>query len=251
MKCQYINPEKHIYVTQIMHIKYNLKKHVDRNKKSITLFTIKVFYSAKRGNIMNAALTKITDPHFIIDMMYARTNNMVERAVYEEIGFGNNAYLHKDAYEKLLSLVPTLEKLNFKMRICDAYRPPLAHQKLLEIIPREKALFFAATPERSNHCHGTAVDVCLTDLKGNNLIYPTEIDAYEPKYARQVHDGIFSDFEKHLVKARHDYMGATAEAIENRQMLKDSMENAGFSSITHEWWHYNLIGWENYPTIEW
>ena len=196
-------------------------------------------------------LVLINDPHFIIDLMYARSNNMVQCSVYGAIGFGNKAYLHEDAYEKLLSIVPVLESRRLKMRICDAYRPPLAHQKLLEIIPREKAKFFAATPERSNHCHGTSVDLCLTDLNGVNLVYPTEIDAFEEKYAKQVLAGNFAEFEKHLVKARHDYMGASKEALENRQFLRDLMESHGFEGIEHEWWHYNLIGWENYPMIEW
>ena len=200
---------------------------------------------------MKKDLILVNDSHFIIDMMYARTNNMIQCAVYEEIGFGNVAYLHKDACEKLLSLVPALDELGLKMRICDAYRPPLAHQKMLEIIPRSKAKFFAATPERSNHCHGTAVDVCLTDLNGKNLVYPCEIDAYEPKFALQVKQGKFDEFEKHLVKARHDYMAAGKRAVKNRQFLKELMEAHGFESIAHEWWHYNLVGWQNYPMIEW
>ena len=200
---------------------------------------------------MKKDLILVNDSHFIIDMMYARTNNMIQCAVYEEIGFGNVAYLHRDACEKLLSLIPVLDELGLKMRICDAYRPPLAHQRMLEIIPRSKAKFFAATPERSNHCHGTAVDACLTDLNGKNLLYPCEIDAYEPKFALQVKQGKFDEFEKHLVKARHDYMAAGKRAIKNRQFLKELMEAHGFESIAHEWWHYNLVGWQNYPMIEW
>lgn len=200
---------------------------------------------------MNKQLVLLDNSHFIIDMMYARSNNMVGQAVYEKIGFGNVAYLQADACEKLLSLTPVLDKLNLKMRICDAYRPPLAHQKLLEIIPRTKAKFFAATPERSNHCHGTAVDVCLTDLHNNNLLYPTEIDAYEPQFAKQVLEGKFDEFEKHLIKARHDFMDTDKTAIKNRQFLKELMESHGFKSIEHEWWHYNLIGYQNYPLIEW
>jgi D-alanyl-D-alanine dipeptidase len=194
-------------------------------------------------------LVKITDKHFIIDMMYARTNNMVGQSVYKEIGLGNNAYLHKDAANKLYSLIPELENSGYKMRICDAYRPPLAHQKLLEIIPIEG--FFAKNFEKSNHCHGTAIDVCLTDLAGNNLIYPTEIDAYEEKFSKEVRLGHFQEFQQHLKKARHDYNKTSNEALENRDFLRELMESHGFESIPHEWWHYNLKGWENYPVIEW
>ena len=33
--------------------------------------------------------------------------------------------------------------------------------------------------------------------------------------------------------------------------LKSMMESVGFESIMHEWWHYNLKGWQNYPMVEW
>ena len=36
---------------------------------------------------MNKHLVELNGDDFIIDMMYARTNNMVGQAVYEKIGF--------------------------------------------------------------------------------------------------------------------------------------------------------------------
>lgn len=194
-------------------------------------------------------LVLFSNSHFIVDLMYARADNMLLCPVYEEIGFGNNLYVHKDVAEKLLSLIPDLEKINCKMRICDGYRPPLAHKRCLEVVPIKG--FFAANYEKSNHCHATAVDVCLTDFQGNNLVYPTEIDAYSPEFAKQISEGKSDEFQDYLVKARHDYYGATSEAIKNREFLKELMESHGFESIPHEWWHYNLKGWQNYPVIEW
>ena len=144
---------------------------------------------------MSNNLVLLNDPHFIIDMMYARSDNMVGQAVYEDIGFGKRAYLHKDALKALLLVVPFLEKHNLKMRVCDAYRPPIAHKKLLEIIPRSQTKLFAETPEKSNHCHGTAVDVCLTDAQGNNLTYQTQIDAYEKRFQEKLAQGQFTEYE--------------------------------------------------------
>lgn len=200
---------------------------------------------------MKNNLVELIDPHFITDMMYARSNNMVGRAIYTEIGYGNKAYMHEDVKNALLKTVPFLEKNKLKMRICDAYRPPVAHQKFLEIIPRTQAAFFAETPAKSNHCHGTAVDVCLTDINGHNLLYPTEIDAYEKHFQEQVCQGYFDDFQVHLQKARHDFMGASAKAISNRETLKKLMIQSGFEPISSEWWHYNIKDWQNYPVIEW
>ena len=169
-------------------------------------------------------LVLIEHPYFIIDMMYARTNNIVGRAIYEEIGFGNKAYVHNDAWQALLKIVPYLEENNLKLRICDAYRPPFAHQKLLKVVPNG---LFAKTPEESGHCHGTAVDVCLCDATGCNLCYPTQIDAYEKCFQEQVCKGQFNEFAKHLRKARHDYVGATPEEIANRETLKNLISRTG------------------------
>lgn len=194
-------------------------------------------------------LVRFEDPHFIADLIYAKSNNMLSCAVYEDVGFGNHIYMHKDVADKLMSLVSELDKIDCKMRICDAYRPPIAHMKCVEVVSIKG--FFKPDYTTSNHCHGTAIDVCLTDVWGNNLIYPTEVDAYTPEFARQVANGKFDEFQKHLIKARHDYSDSSQEAMKNREFLKKLMESHGFESIPHEWWHYNLKGWENYPVVEW
>lgn len=192
-------------------------------------------------------LVEINDPHFIVDLMYARVENMSGCAVYQEVGFGNRAYLHRDAAAALFSAIPELERLDLKLRICDAYRPAEAHRQLVNAVPLPG--FFKPDYRTSNHCHGTAVDVCLTDREGNNLHYPTEVDAYEAQWQKEVSEGCFDGFYAHLQKARHDYQAAAPEEIQNREFLKNLMESCGFESIPHEWWHYNLKGWQKYPVI--
>ncbi|MBP5352418.1 MAG: hypothetical protein J6Y91_01460 [Alphaproteobacteria bacterium] len=194
-------------------------------------------------------LVQLQDQHFIADLMYARRNNMLGAPVYREIGFGNTLLMHPKVAEALMSLVPILEKNGLKMRICDAYRPPLAHQRMVEIIPIKG--FFKSDYRESNHCHGTAIDVCLTDLNGKNLRYPCQVDAYAPRFQKQVANGDFNAFQQHLAKARHDFTHARPEAVANREFLKQLMESHGFESIPHEWWHYNIQGWQQYPVVEW
>jgi len=193
-------------------------------------------------------LIEITDSHFIIDMMYARTDNITGIPVYRQIGLGNRAFVHPDTFEKLRLLIPELEALNLKLRICDAYRPPLAHTLLMKQIPLPG--LFAENYHLSNHCHGTAVDICLTDINGKNLSFPTEIDAYSPEIYQALQQGNPTPLKKNLIRARHDCMDAPSEALTNRKRLKDLMTSHGFESIPHEWWHYNLTGFENYPVIE-
>ena len=174
-----------------------------------------------------------SDDYFIVDMMYASLkNNMTGVAVYEEIGLGNRAFVHRDLWERLQQVIPYLKGHKLKLKIGDAYRPPLAHKRLKEIIPQpgfyrpplaHKRLkeiipqpgFFAASPERSQHCRGTAVDVCLCDEQGVELEYPTKMDAFDANYAKEVQSGQTEGFLKYLPKAHHDYADAETPAIKN------------------------------------
>lgn len=194
---------------------------------------------------------KIENERFIIDMMYARNKNMVQKAVYQQIGWGNLAVVHEDLWRCLEKTIPVLKQNGLKMKIFDAYRPPLAHDLMHAIVPMPG--FFAVSAERSQHCHATAVDVCLCHEDGRALEYPTLVDAYHPKYAQEVAAGKVAGFKQYLLQARHDYQDSSRPvAIENREYLRHLMEDAGFESIAHEWWHYDLPDGrsENYPLVE-
>lgn len=202
--------------------------------------------------MLDENLVEISGESFVVDMMYARTDNMTMRAVYEEIGFGNKAYIHKDVWKMLQKLIPVLNERHLKLKICDAYRPPFAHKTLKEIVPLPG--FFASIPQNSLHCHGTAIDVVLIDESNQELPFPTKVDAYELEYAKQIKDGDDSKFNEHLQKARQDYQNPDmAEEIANREMLKQMMTAVGLQTISSEWWHYELPDGksEAYPILEW
>lgn len=193
----------------------------------------------------------IKGDRFLVDMMYARPNNMSGRAVYQELGWGNLAVVHIDLWQRLKKLEPVLAQKRLKLKICDAYRPKEAHLLMKQIVPMKG--FFAETPEKSQHCLGTAVDVCLCTEEGIELKYPTKVDAYDEVLAKQVQRGEVTAFMAHLQKARHDYEGAGMQ-IEtvHRQALRQMMEAAGLEAITHEWWHYNLPNGkvDRYPLVD-
>ena len=198
-------------------------------------------------------LAEVKGDCFIIDMMYARSQNMVGQPVYEQIGFGNRAYLHRDMWNILQKAEPWLKAHRLKLKICDAYRPPLAHMKLREIIPAPG--FFALSPERSQHCRGTAVDVALLDADGVELVYPTLVDAYDENFAKEVQAGNLQGFFRYLQKASLDYRDdQIPEAIRNRDELCSLMQSAGLvpAPRRHEWWHYELPDGrtEKYPLID-
>ncbi len=195
-------------------------------------------------------LAEIKSDPFIVEMMYATKENMLQTAVYDNIGFGNRAFVCRELFGKLQKLAPVLQKRRQKLKIFDAYRPPAAHQIMRKIIPLSE--FFAATCECSLHCHAAAIDCCLCDEKGQELEYPTKVDAYTPEYAKQVCQGETNAFQQHLQKARQDYVNPDMdEEIKNRNDLRQLMESIGLEPIAHEWWHYNLPQGKDLPVVDW
>lgn len=192
------------------------------------------------------------DDTFIIDMMYAREDNILGYNVYSESGMGNHCIVHKDVWKLLQKVAPVLKQHNLKMKICDAYRHPQAHLDCIKQIPMDG--FFAKEPSRSQHCRAAAIDIILTDNNGVELKFPCKVDAYEKKFVKQLKDGNTEEFFEHLKKASYNFSEpGYEEEIKNRDFMKQIMSNAGFFPLIHEWWHFNLQPREEtpkYPVVE-
>jgi len=57
----------------------------------------------------------------------------------------------------------------------------------------------------------------------------------------------FDDFTD---KARPDYAKLPGKRIRNRDLLIKTMEKYGFQVYEAEWWHFDLLGWENYELMD-
>ena len=191
-----------------------------------------------------------TNEFFTVDMMYAGVNNMLRTNIYERVGLGNRCFVCDDMYACLQRLAPMLRQRGLKLKICDAYRPPLAHRLMKEIIPMSG--FFAAEPEKSQHCHASAVDVSLINAAtGQELSFPCEVDAYTPYFAEQIALGKWDEFRTHLEKAKYSWNNPQdAAKIANRSLLRSLMEQSGLQALEHEWWHFNLPDKAKYPMVE-
>jgi D-alanyl-D-alanine dipeptidase len=91
---------------------------------------------------------------------------------------------------------------------------------MYDVVPNKK---YVAHPSKgSKHSSGCAVDVTLCNAQG-------ELDMGTS----------FDDFTK---KSHLDCKGLSKEQEENRALLLQIMQSAGFSEYTNEWWHFNYIG---------
>lgn len=197
----------------------------------------------------NVLVELLSSEYIEIRPMYASPFNMAGTDAYGAVGLGARCFACPCVVENLNRLKPLLKDKGLKLKIFDAYRPPAAHKMLAAKVP-VKGLF-AETPESSMHCRAAAVDVCLCDLAGKELDFPTAVDAYTPEFARQIAEGITEPYANELKKAGYDYDDpADAEKIKNRTLLRSLMEQAGFSAYPPEWWHFSLPDAETYPVFD-
>ena len=178
----------------------------------------------------------------ILDIRYAGTHNFVGDVIdgYE----APYAIMTEKAALALKDVADDLRRQGYRLKIFDAYWPQSAVRLFVrwsqiaddtrmqqEFYPeyRKKSLLVdqGYIARNSSHCRGSAVDLTITDLDGNELDMGTGFDYFGKK-------------------AWHGAKGITQEQAANRLILKNAMESHGFRCFTHEWWHYKLIN-EPFP----
>ncbi|MBD5405056.1 M15 family metallopeptidase [bacterium] len=179
----------------------------------------------------NFPLVKIKSPYFINDLSYNKAENFIHHPFYYKFGV-NDCYVHADIYPNMQKLEQILKEKNLRAMMFDCFRPHEAQLYMWKLHPNPK---FLANPHKkgSLHSKGLALDIGLADATGKKLEFATGVD--------------------HFVSASsHNYKCKPEEQIkcDNRALLKSIMEQAGFRSIKHEWWHYQKPGdTSNYPLI--
>ncbi|MBE5777669.1 MAG: peptidase M15 [Clostridiales bacterium] len=181
-------------------------------------------------------------PDAIEEIRYATDHNFTGTVVdgYE----APFAIMTKEAAERLALAAEELRQMGYRIKIFDAYRPRRAVRCFVNWSEKEedfstKEEFYPDFKNRtqlvdqgyiarnSAHTRGSAIDLTITDMDGNELDMGTCFDYFGKK-------------------AWHGARDITPEQEQNRNILRTAMENAGFRPFEQEWWHYKLRG-EPYP----
>ena len=159
-----------------------------------------------------------------IDLKYSSVDNILGKKIFNE----NKCFLHPSAEKKLVKAVYIARKLNYRIKIFDAYRPQYVQEKLWSKFPDPD---FIANPSKgSPHTKGIAIDLTLLDSNKNELKMGTGFD----------------DLTK---KSYHLSDNISLEERKNRHQLLSIMVLAGFDFYLNEWWHYQLFNSEDYELI--
>lgn len=157
---------------------------------------------------------------FFYDMRYATTNNFLKAKVYDCA----ECYTRVKTAKALLNANQEFRSKGYAIKFYDCYRPNSVQYKMWDIVPNPQ---YVANPVKGSiHNKGGAVDITLVNLEGEELPMGTDFDFFGKK-------------------AHHDHTDLPQNILDNRKLLKETMEAHGFWSIRTEWWHYNLSAGSN------
>lgn len=162
-------------------------------------------------------------PTILVELKYATKENFTGHILYDF----QEAYLVLEAASKLKEVQEALAPMGLGLKVWDAYRPLAVQWKFWNLLPDKR--FVSDPREGGRHSRGTAVDLTLVK-EGTELAMPSRFDEFS-------------------LRASRDYKGASEEQIKHRHLLQSVMENHGFEGLRTEWWHFDLIGWQQYPVI--
>lgn len=164
-------------------------------------------------------------PDIMLDIKYATTDNFTNQIIYPVA----KCFLLTHAAHALKVASEEFNKLGYKIKIWDGYRPLRAQYIFWNLVPDPR---YVADPAKgSRHNRGCAVDLTLVDKNGLELDMGTEFD----------------DFTE---RAHRDFKNLPKEVLKNRKKLESIMEKHGFIGWQNEWWHFDYKDWESHPILD-
>ncbi|MDR1720162.1 MAG: M15 family metallopeptidase [Dysgonamonadaceae bacterium] len=163
-----------------------------------------------------------------VHLAYATPDNFMGKAVY--VGL-TKAWLHPDAAGKLAKAQQILrrERPGYALLVYDATRPIPIQRYMYNFVKEKNKTYYVANPDKKGgrHNYGMAVDLTIIDRDGQPLPMGTPFDFLSMEAN--------TDKEDALVKNGK----ISKEERDNRLLLRRVMRQAGFTTVTSEWWHFN------------
>jgi D-alanyl-D-alanine dipeptidase len=168
-------------------------------------------------------------PALVIDLRYASNNNFTGQDLY---GPFKRAFLHRIAAAKLQRAAELLSRRapGHRLVVFDALRPRSVQVRLWNQVKGTSQQRYVADPVKGSiHNYGFAVDISVVDAEGNALDMGTPFDDFTP-------------LEQPRLEVKFLKLGRlTVLQVRNRRLLRQVMEEAGFTQLPIEWWHFDSL----------
>ena len=170
-------------------------------------------------------------PGIEVYMVYSTPYNFMGKVLYDGL---DEAYLVPEAMEKLRAANELLRKkrLDLHLVVYDAARPRSIQQQMWKVVENTDLQDYVANPNVSGggaHNYGIAVDVSLADCTGHPIPMGSEYDYFGDRSRVDMENELFESGE------------INRRELENRQLLREIMTEAGWLVEPSEWWHFNAM----------
>jgi zinc D-Ala-D-Ala dipeptidase len=163
---------------------------------------------------------------FLLDIRYATADNLTGAPIYSR----PVALLRPEAHALLRAAAARAALLGLQIKVFDAFRPVEAQWALWRALPDAR---FVSDPvaDRGLHPRGVAVDLTLVD-RASGL----ELD-------------MGTGFDDMTSRSAQDYLDLPPVVIRNRALLLGTMAAVGWDHIASEWWHFQVPGLGDLPSL--
>lgn len=164
------------------------------------------------------------------DVIVSMKLSTEETTIGEPFYNKNICMLQYDILPMLKKAMELFREDGYIMVIYDAYRPTSVQQRWFDVVKVHKWVADPSIGMGGVHDRGTAVDISLVDMNGNELEFPTPMHTFTEASAR-------------------NSTTMTAEARANMNYMLGVMLECGFTYINSEWWHFQDVDTQYYlPT---
>lgn len=161
-----------------------------------------------------------------ISMKLSTSDTSIAKPFYNR----NLCMLQYDILPMLKRAIDIFAADGYRIVIYDAYRPTSVQQRWFDVVRVHKWVADPSIGMGGVHDRGTAIDMSLIDMDGNELEMPTPMHTFTDDSAR--------DSQNMSETARH-----------NMDYMKNVMVGCGFTYINSEWWHFQDVNTKYYlPT---
>ncbi len=154
------------------------------------------------------------DTSILLDIRYATANNFTKTQIYDCPA----CLLRPEVARAIVKANRSLKKRGLRLKMFDCYRPQPYQQRLWDKTPDPN--YVTPPAKGSMHSRGVAVDLTIVDARGVPLDMGTPYDFFGPE-------------------AHTDYTNLPQKVLDNRRLLRETLEAVGFKGIRTEWWHFS------------
>ncbi|MEY3249606.1 MAG: hypothetical protein RL742_1649 [Bacteroidota bacterium] len=154
------------------------------------------------------------DTGILLDIRYATADNFTKAKIYDCPA----CLLRPEVARAIVKANKSLKKRGLRLKMFDCYRPRPYQQRLWDKAPDPN--YVTPPAKGSMHSRGVAVDLTIVDARGVALDMGTPYDFFGPE-------------------AHTDYTNLPQKVLDNRRLLRETLEAVGFKGIRTEWWHFS------------